>query len=228
MNQERIRRRNLPHWDVPNATYFLTTCLDGSIPAQGLLSLQQARMERKRRAKPAHLSAKDWQLLHWKWDFKDMEQWLDFTPARRDLEQPALAQLIVNALQFHAGERYDLLAYVIMPSHMHWLFTPRDDWIVTLTHDNERTPRERIQHSINRYTARECNLLLQREGTFWQKESYDHWVRDENEMERIIHYIEGNPVKAGLAPQPDQWPFSSASIRARCNIPLACPISNQK
>ena len=53
--------------------------------------------------------------------------------------------------------------------------------------------------------------MLRRTGqTFWQDESYDHWVRTRNEVEKIVRYIEWNPVKAGLAKTPEDWPWSGA------------------
>src|SRR5262249_15391165 len=114
-------------------------------------------------------------------------------PARRALENPALARIVVNALHHFAGERYDLWAYVVMPSHLHWLFQPLPQWVATLA-DDGRTPRERTTYSLNRFTATACNRFLNVKGTFWQGESYDHWVRDVDELERIIRYIEENPV----------------------------------
>jgi REP element-mobilizing transposase RayT len=54
---------------------------------------------------------------------------------------------------------------------------------------------------------------LGRRGRFWQQESYDHWARDEDELERIIRYVEQNPVKAGLVAKAEDWPFSSARDR---------------
>ncbi|HLK21736.1 MAG TPA: hypothetical protein VKT81_22460, partial [Bryobacteraceae bacterium] len=52
-------------------------------------------------------------------------------------------------------------------------------------------------------TSRKTNLVLGRTGKhFWQDESYDHAVRDEDEMRRIRHYIEWNPVRAGLVNDP--------------------------
>jgi len=54
-------------------------------------------------------------------------------------------------------------------------------------------------------TARKCNLLLKRAGPFWHHESYDHVVRDEKELFRIIDYILNNPVKAGLAKSSVKW-----------------------
>ena len=74
---ELIRRRRLPHWDVPTAAYFVTTCLDGSIPAQGLLDLQDFRTDLERRPRPAGLKEEEWQLTKWKLAFARTDQWLD-------------------------------------------------------------------------------------------------------------------------------------------------------
>ena len=64
--------------------------------------------------------------------------------------------------------------------------------------------------SLKGFTARDANLLLDRTGLpFWQREYYDHWLR-EGEFDRILRYIETNPVKAGLAIQAHLYPWSSA------------------
>jgi hypothetical protein len=66
--------------------------------------------------------------------------------------------------------------------------------------------------SLKGVTAREANKILGRTGEpFWQHESYDHWVRNAEEFERIRLYIENNPVKAGLAAQPSAYRWSSAN-----------------
>ena len=62
--------------------------------------------------------------------------------------------------------------------------------------------------SLKGRSAREANLLLGREGAFWQAESYDHVVRNAAEMQRIVAYILENPVKAGLAADWQQWPHT--------------------
>ncbi len=67
--------------------------------------------------------------------------------------------------------------------------------------------------SLKGATAREANRLLGRTGEpFWQKESYDHWVRSQREFEKIRAYIESNPVKAGLVQEPEDYPWSSAGV----------------
>lgn len=94
---------------------------------------------------------------------------------------------------------YELSAWVVMPNHVHLLILPQQ-------------PLARITHWIKGGTAWESNRLLGRGGEpFWQHESYDHWVRNEKEFQRIAAYIEENPVKAGLAATPEDWPWSSAA-----------------
>jgi type I restriction enzyme R subunit len=226
---ELFRRRHLPHWDVPGATYFITTCLWGSIPAQGLLDLERYEASLDNRLRPANLSEQVWVMNRWKLLFARMDQWLDRSPAVRQLVHAGLARIIETSFYHFAGHRYDLLAYVVMPSHVHWVFTPRESWVNQLgLAVNDRSPRERIMHSFKRFTGRECNKQLRTQGAFWQPESFDHWVRDTDELERIIHYVEWNPVKAGLTIRPEQWEFSSAYARKLTRIELGMPLLRSK
>src|SRR5215218_4057009 len=121
---EIIRRRTLPHWDVPTAAYFVTICLEGSIPARGLLDLSSYRTELVQRPRPTDQSEAEWNVTRWKLSFARMDDWLDRGEASRYLEDPKLAQIVVDAFFFFAGERFDLLGYVVMPSHCHWVFQP--------------------------------------------------------------------------------------------------------
>jgi hypothetical protein len=61
-------------------------------------------------------------------------------------------------------------------------------------------------------------------GTFWQDESYDHCVRDDDELERIIHYVEDNPVKAGLVASAASWEYSSARDRVSLGVMVGQPL----
>jgi REP element-mobilizing transposase RayT len=124
-------------------------------------------------------------------------------------------------MYFFAGQRYDLLAFVVMPSHFHWIFQPVLGWVQQLPPARiKKSPRERVVQSINRHSSNRCNKLRGAYGTFWQHESYDHWIRDMDELERIIHYIEANPVNAGLVRAPSDWPFSSAHDRNKKGLPF--------
>jgi type I restriction enzyme R subunit len=212
--KEQFRRRRLPHWDVPGATYFITACLFNSIPAQGFLDIKNVERRLQEQQRPDKMTEEEWQNQKWKLMFAKCDEWLDLRPQVNHLRDSRLALEVQNSLYFHAGDHYDLLAYVIMPSHYHWLFRPRDAWVAKLGEAaNDRSPRERIMHSVQGYSGRICNGLLGKTGPFWQQESYDHVVRDEDELHRVFDYIELNPVRRGWVTHREQWRFSSAFDR---------------
>jgi len=129
-----------------------------------------------------------------------MDRHLDSTRAGpRYLAREPIAQAVLTALDH--GVRlghFDLGAWAIMPNHVHLLLLPR------------LAPSQLLK-SLKGSSARHANLLLARTGEcFWQAESYDHWVRDEAEWQRIASYIEQNSVRAGLAAHPSDYRWSSA------------------
>jgi REP element-mobilizing transposase RayT len=117
------------------------------------------------------------------------------------LSDTRIARQVAEAIRNgESGKRfYELQAWVVMPNHVHVLILPQ----VALA---------QITHWVKGRTARAANLLLGRAGEpFWQVESYDHWVRNRKEFDKIVAYIEENPVSAGLAATPEDWPWSSAT-----------------
>ena len=115
------------------------------------------------------------------------------------LRQPALADMVVDAIRYNAEAlmHYILHAFAVMPNHVHVLITPR-------------VPLRKLAKSLKGITAKRANVMLGRTGTsFWQGESYDHEVRHEREFDRIRHYIETNPVRAGLVQDVSQYRWSS-------------------
>jgi REP-associated tyrosine transposase len=231
MSQGIFRRRRLPHWDVEDATYFVTACLEGSIPALGLARLKKLRADLDRRPRPPDLSIEQWEVHKHKLLFAELDKTIDCEPAVRYLADPLLANQVQDSLLHFAGTRYDLLAFAVMPSHYHWLFHPRAEWVETqlgtkqeATCSRWRTPRQLIVKSVNGFTARECNRLLNRTGQFWQDECYDHVVRDDDELLRTIAYIENDPVKAGLVARPEDWHWSSACLRKELKISHSEPL----
>ena len=93
-----------------------------------------------------------------------------------------------------------------MANHVHVLLLPR-------------VPPSRLLKSLKGYTAYQANRVLGRTGEpFWQRESYDHWVRSQEEWQRIAAYIENNPVKAGVVSQAEEYRWASAHAAWRAKL----------
>ena len=99
------------------------------------------------------------------------------------LRDDTCRQIVEDALWHFASERYHLYAYVVMPNHVHVLFQPMEG----------RTLSE-IVASWKKFTARQINDVLGREGSLWQKESFDTLVRSERHFQDIVRYIKKNDL----------------------------------
>jgi len=111
------------------------------------------------------------------------------------IERHDIARIVSSALQEFDGARYRLFAWCIMPNHVHVAFRPLPGHSLA-----------NIMHSWKSFTAKQANRLLGKRGVFWQREYYDHIIKDENELRRVAEYILGNPIKAGLSNWPWVWP----------------------
>jgi len=198
-------RRHLPHVQLPGATLFITFRLAGSIPVAVLEQLRdeadlvEAALARiadpEERARQAYLGQRN---MFGKWDaVLDNAQSGPFW-----LRDPRIAELVASSLHHRDGQVYDLDAFCIMPNHVHVVFTPLSKA------DGTYHAMSAIMHSLKLYTAREANLVLGRKGSFWQHENYDHIVRDEAELRRVILYVVHNPVKAGLVEHWEEWKWT--------------------
>jgi REP element-mobilizing transposase RayT len=121
----------------------------------------------------------------------------------RWLSDARIADIVVQQILSGENERnaYATHAFCVMPNHVHLLITPL-------------SALSKIMQELKGTTARRANAVLNRTGArFWQDESFDHWVRNTEEFEKILAYIEQNPVKAGLTMRREDWPWSSARLR---------------
>jgi REP element-mobilizing transposase RayT len=101
------------------------------------------------------------------------------------LAEPSIAKIVHDALLHFHGSRYELLAHVVMPNHVHVLFRLQEG------HDLGKTI-----HSWKSFTAHKINKTLGREGPLWQEEYHDRIVRSEEHLHRLVDYIVENPKKA--------------------------------
>jgi REP element-mobilizing transposase RayT len=129
------------------------------------------------------------------------------------LENPRLADLVARAILMGEGERkfYELGAWVVMPNHVHLLILAR-------------VPVPVLMRWLKGSTARSANRILGQTGPpFWQDESWDHYLRNADQVNRTIAYIEGNPVSAGLVDVAECWRWSSAGWQAKPPAPPTAP-----
>jgi REP element-mobilizing transposase RayT len=113
-----------------------------------------------------------------------------------------VAKCVVDALKYGQDNLhlYELRAWVLMVNHVHILIYPEAEL-------------SRITKSVKNFSARQANAILELTGRpFWQDESFDHWVRGPEELEKIVRYIEENPVSAGLVEKVEDWRWSSAHV----------------
>ena len=179
-------RGYLPHFDCPGLVQSITFRLVDSLPRKVI--------------------------QEWQCEFADLEDneagielrqrieiFLDKGIGSCYLGIPEVAKITENALLHFDGTRYRLIAWCIMPNHVH-----------VLVEMIEGFPLSSVIHSWKLYSAREANLFLGSRGEFWMREYYDRYVRDAKHFEAVRRYIEENPVKAGLVISKHLWRWSSA------------------
>jgi putative transposase len=172
-------RGYLPHFDSPETVQFVTFRLADSLPRNVVESL---------------LLQDD--------GIRLIDERLDAGLGACWLGRADVASLVQNALLHFDGDRYRLLAWCLMPNHVHAII----EILGTMSLSD-------IVKSWKSFTARQANTLLGRSGSFWHPDYFDRYMRNEGHLERTIEYVESNPVKAGLAGTAEDWPWSSARFR---------------
>lgn len=219
MITESFFRRNLPHWQPPGARFFITYRLAWTLPRKVILDLKRERERLMTSPRELEYPESERNIRIDKKLFDIWDKYLDQDTNIQWLSNPNIAKIIRDNLYHHAGTKYSLWAYVIMPNHVHLVLEPDKEWIKRFENqNNEKAQYERgilsaILHSLRSYTANEANKVLSRTGKFWQNEAYDHWLRNNEEFQRVVYYVENNPVRAGLVKNPCDWLYSSAYDR---------------
>jgi REP element-mobilizing transposase RayT len=182
-------RGYLPHCDKPGLVQLVTLRLVDSLPAS-------------RRGEWEHLLAIE--------DVRErttqLESYLDRGVGECWLRDARVAELVEEAMRFHHGQRYELLAWCVMPNHVH-VIVHVWDW-----------PLAKMLQNWKSITAVKANRILGRSGSFWQREYWDTFTRDEAQERTAVRYIENNPVKANLCRSMEDWRFNAARFRDRFRL----------
>jgi S-adenosylmethionine decarboxylase proenzyme len=185
----KIRNRGLlPHWEKENGIYFVTFRLADSLPQNIIqtLEIEQEQTTKILSNLERELSIDEKRKVDWLFSDK-ADKYLDQNFGECYLRNPEIAEIVSNSLKHFDNERYHLFAWCIMPNHVHVVFRPL-----------QNNKIDEILHSWKSFTAHKINNILKKDGIFWQREYYDHLVRDQEEFERIIQYVSDNPIKANL------------------------------
>lgn len=180
------RHRNyLPHWQQDGATFFVTFRLADSLPKSKLGPWRDARDAWMR------LHPKPWtdelereyhlQFTH------QIETWLDEGSGSCVLRDARAAKVVGDALNFFDGQRCTQNAWVVMPNHVHTLFSLLGAWKL-----------ESLLHSWKSFSANVVNRLLGRKGALWQEDYHDRLIRSCEHFDHCRHYIHENPERAKL------------------------------
>ena len=196
----RIYRRHLPHWRQDGATYFVTFRLADSLPR-----LVVARWQEEDAAwlgangVLGPLTEARWRAAYERID-EDRRREFEKRAARRLhveldrchggclLRQPLARTVVLEAMRYFDGGDWLLGDMVVMPNHVHGLVKPVAGCEL-----------ERGLQSVKRFVSTRLGKAgLKETGPLWQKENYDHIVRDRKELAAFRRYIAENPRKAAL------------------------------
>lgn len=184
----------LPHWTKEGAIYHVRIRLGDSLPQQVLQAWAEEKKGiienavQKGRAL-TQSEQKHLEFLH----SEKVEKYLDAGHGACLLRQDDVAGIFAQALRHFNDQDYKLFAWCIMPNHVHVVVKP----LVKELHE--------IVYSWKWFTAMKANAFLNRRGTFWQREYFDHLLRNQESLERTVEYVWANPEEAGLRNWKWRW-----------------------
>ena len=169
----------LPHWHQDGKYVFVTFRLHDSLPQEKLQWLYEEK-EAWLKRHPQPWDEKTTKEYIDKFG-KAIDKWLDTGYGDCLLKKTGNRKIVEDALLFFDGKRYELIASVVMPNHVHILIKL-----------NEGYKLIDIMRSIKSYTAKKINENEHRTGAVWQSESYDRLIRDQKHFDNVVRYIIAN------------------------------------
>ena len=124
--------------------------------------------------------------------------------------EEARSQLRQAINQVRQKYPFQIDAFVLLPDHFHGVWTlpeGKGDFLVRM---------QLIKTYVTRWMGEDLRLDLpvsasrekRRERNLWQRQFWEHRVRDEKEFAAYCDYIHINPVKHGLCKSPTDWQWS--------------------
>ena len=209
--------RHLPHYQPRGYVYFITFRLKDSLPVHIINKLKEewkADIAKILADTPPNdvPAKKSYYQSHY---FAKFDKLLENSlSGEMFLGDERIAEIVKDEIHALDGKNYELIAYSIMPNHVHMVFSipieDREGMDIQLKDikSEKLAPVTAILKKLKGATSRKCNQILGRTGGFWQQESYDHVVRNGEQPGKVIRYVLNNPVKAKLCGEWTEWKYS--------------------
>jgi REP element-mobilizing transposase RayT len=207
------RRKNLPHWTQEHSTYFVTFRLSDSIAQSRLKECKELR-EKWQECHQSPYSNQEQEQFDRLFSSR-VNDWLDQGAGSCVLRDPEMAKTVADTLLHFDGQRYVLDEWVVMPNHVHVLVTPMAGYELSS-----------ILHSWKSFSAHVIKKHLDKDGPVWKQESYDHIVRNQEELNRIREYIRSNPAKAGVKAVGGRRDACDTEQHRRCVLGIGADMKN--
>ena len=194
--------RLLPHWSKENGIYAVCFRLADSIPQKKIAEIQWEKDDITETAQRMKRDLSAWERLRLlELKRESIERFLRNGCGSCWLKDERIAKTVAEALGFFEGRHYSLLAWCIMPNHVHVVLKPMTGHALAT-----------ILRSWKSFTAKTANAILKRSGRFWQAESYDHLIRNADDLKHAIEYTWSNPELAGLNNWQWRWKKANATF----------------
>jgi len=178
----------LSHWQQGRVPVFVTFRLADSLPLEVLKPLISARDHfRAHHPKPWEEATEN--EFHRQFSVK-LDEYLDVGHGCCALRALAVAEIIAKRLHHFDHQRYDLHSYVIMPNHVHVLFSLHS---TTTLPDVVKAWKGISSRLIHQAGLSDLN-------PFWQPDYFDRLIRSPQHLAKVQRYIEDNPAKAYIPP----------------------------
>jgi REP element-mobilizing transposase RayT len=132
----------------------------------------------------------------------DKPHFVTFCTEDRWVLPPVVRSFVIESCLHDNGQKFDLKVAVVMPDHVHLIFTPLIDYEAM-----EVCSLAEIMDAIKGASAHRVNKFLGRKGRVWQPESFDHALRSSESLDAKIQYLLENPVRQGLARDWHEYPW---------------------
>jgi putative transposase len=187
-------RGYIPHFDAPGVVQHITFHLADSLPRTALERMESQLLNLEDSLQAAARR-------------KRIQEFLDRGIGSCILADPRCAVIMERALLYGDSSQYRLLAWCIMPNHVHVLISQIDGW-----------PLSKIVQSWKRHSSRLINQIVspvdrgQQTTSLWQRDYWDRFIRNHRHFLEAQHYIDENPVAARLCQSAGEWRWGSAWV----------------